>query len=112
MIKNEFQKCDYIECIPDCEILVKATETEVRILSDPSCTYKQMCEEVVPCQKILIENCLKEGAKQSKNAEIYHTQLCHDAGAVIVFKNESKSNTLEETITFDMKNLVVHGQDD
>jgi hypothetical protein len=35
--------------------------------------------------------------------------MCHDAGAVIVFKNESKSNTLEEEMTFDMKNLMVHG---
>jgi hypothetical protein len=35
--------------------------------------------------------------------------MCHDAGAVIVFKNESKSNTLEEEMTFDLKNLMVHG---
>jgi hypothetical protein len=35
--------------------------------------------------------------------------MSHDAGAVIVFKNESKSSTLEEEITFDMKNLKVDG---
>ena len=109
MIKNEFNKCDYIECIPDCEILVKAGETQVNVLSSPECAYKQVCEEFVPCQKVLIDKCLSDGDKIAKNEEIYHTQMSHDAGVVIVFKNESKSNTLVEEMTFEMTNLKVYG---
>jgi hypothetical protein len=38
--------------------------------------------------------------------------MSHDGGAVFVFKNDSKSDTLEEEITFDLKNLRIDGQED
>lgn len=37
--------------------------------------------------------------------------MCHDGGAVIVFKNESESSTLEEELTLEMTKLMVYGQD-
>lgn len=63
MVSNEFKKCDYIECVPKCEMLVKAGESQVFVLDTADCAYKQVCEEVVPTQKILVDECLKDGIK-------------------------------------------------
>jgi hypothetical protein len=109
VIKNDFEKSDYLENIPGCQMLVKAKSSHYQIVDTLEQAYSQTVELLVPCQNALVQKCMAEGTQCQKNNEICHWQFSHDGGAVFVYKNSSKSNTLEEKIAFDLKNLRIDG---
>lgn len=73
---------------------------------------KSFNEKVILGADALIQKAIDEGKSQEREEGITYHSLQHSAGIMIVYKNVTTSKTLVETLKFNMKGLVVKGDEE